>query len=655
MKLTRRITRISILSSIFSILLIMLIVGIFIFYISHTKFNKDSENLRESYYNGQRELIKDEVHRTYDYIEYHKSKTEERLRKEINNRIFEVHRLMININESNNDKAKEEIEKMIKDALKGLRFNDGKGYYFAFRLDGTIIINSANPEIEGRNLLNTQDSEGRYVIKDMIKIAKTSREGFYEYTWTKPNSKGNEHRKISFIKYFEPLDIYVGTGLYIEDIEDMVKKEVLDRISKIRYGNDGYIFVTTYDGTALVFAQEEYIGKNVGHIKDRNGVNIHDKQLKTISKNGEGFVEYVWSKPNAKGQYPKITFVKGIKDWKWIVATGVYVDEIERTIKIMKFDLEQEIQSNILIIMSIILLIGIVIISIQLYLLKRAKSSIKEEEKLYEILTNLSEDGIFILEANGKIIESNHKGLEMLSYFEEDVTNLNFKELIGESLFEDEITKISEETYLRNNINTLIPVELNIKQIELNRKNKYIAYVRDLTKRKNYEEILRQMAITDELTDVFNRRFMINKLKSEIQKIETMGNTVSLVLLDIDRFKKVNDTYGHVFGDEVLKILAKTFKDNLRQTDYVGRYGGEEFIVILSNIDKITASKAIERIKNIFGNLKWQHEDLKITFSAGILEINTTNNDKDIMGYINAVDKLLYKAKQNGRNRIEIS
>ncbi|PAB59655.1 cache domain-containing protein [Anaeromicrobium sediminis] len=654
MKLTRKIKKITILSSILSTFLLLVIIGIFIFNTSYEKFNKESELIREEYYNKQKELIKYEVYRAYDYIQYYKDKTEKRLKKEMKNRVYEAHSMILNMYENNKDKSKEEIEKMIKDALKDVRFNEGQGYYFITRLDGTGIVYYPNGKPQNGNLLNVQDSEGRYVIKDMINIAKTSKEGFYEYTWTKPNKGENQYRKISFVKYFEPLDIYIGTGTYMNYMEKIVKKEVLDRVSKIRYGNDGYIFVTNYDGMALVFAQEEYLGKNVSHIRDVNGINIHNEQVKLINASGEGFVEYCWPKPNVKGIYPKITFVKGFDEWKWIFGSGAYVDEIENTIKMKKINLREEIKSNIIGITLIIFLIGGLIVSIQLYSLKRAEQAIIEEEKLYEILTNLSEDGIFILEPYGKIIESNHKGLEMISCSEQDVIKLNFKELMEEPLFKDSITKISKETYLKSKHNELIPVELHIKSIELNRKNKFIAYVRDLTKRRIYEETLKEMATIDELTEVYNRRFIINQLRLEIEKIKEIDSKVSLVLLDIDGFKRINDTYGHIFGDKILKILARTFKDNLREIDFIGRYGGEEFIVLLSNTDRIAALKIIERIKNICINLKWEYENVKTTFSAGIIEINSTNNNEDIMYYINEVDKLLYKAKKNGRNRIEI-
>ncbi|MCM1991251.1 cache domain-containing protein [Oceanirhabdus seepicola] len=656
MKLSTKVKKITTLTSVVYILLVIIILGSFIFHMSYIKFNEEAELLREAYYNEQKEVMKNQVYGVYEYIEYHKSKTEEKLKKEIKGRVYAGITIVESIYENNKDKTEVEIEKLIKDALRNVRFNNGSGYYFANRLDGTSILNSISPNTEGHNLLKFKNSDGVYVVKDIIEFVKNNEEGFYEYSWTKPYLTGNKYRKISFVKYFEPLDMYIGTGLYIDDVEEKVKNEVLDRISQIRYRNDGYIFVTTYEGTALVFAQEELIGKDVSNIKDINGVEIHNEEKKVINTSGEGFVEYVWPKPNKEGVYPKITFVKGIDDWKWILGTGKYTDEIEETIEMKKLHLMKEIKYAIFKITAIVILIGVIVTVCQLYLLKWTQHAMKEEEKIYEILTNLSEDGIFILEPNGKILESNDKGLLLISCSKLEVFKLNFNSLIIDPLFKNRIIEISKETYLKDKNNKIMPVELHVKSIEINRKRRFIAYVRDLTERKLYEDTLKHNAITDELTSVYNRRFIITQLKSEIKIVEQMGNSTSIVLLDIDKFKILNDTYGHIFGDKVLKGLCKMFKDNLRSTDFIGRYGGEEFIIILPDTEKILALKIIERIKEYFSNIKWmEDENLSITFSAGIVEIDSSTISKNVTDCIEEVDKLLYKAKENGRNRIEIN
>lgn len=650
MKFSRRIKKVSIVSSLVSMVLIMITIGIFTFNISYKRFNSEMEVLREEYYNDQKELMKNEIYEVYDYIQFEKSKIEDKLRREIKHRVYDAESIALSIYENNRHKTNAEIQGMIKDVLSRIRFDYDNGYYFMSRLDGSIILLPNMPDREDTSLI---DIENSHIMRDMIKIAKTEGEGYYHYTWTKPRDDKKEYKKISFIKYFEPLDMYIGTGLYVNDLEEIIKKEVLDRISEIKYRNDGYIFVTTYDGIALVFAQKEYLGKDVSKVRDINDVNIHDEEIKVIEGNKEGYINYFWSKPNREGTYPKITFVKGIDDWKWIIGTGVYVDEIEKTVKLAEADLRKEIFKNIFKISYILLFIMLLVTFLELYLLKRTEQTIKAEEQLYEILTNLSEDGIFILEPNGRIIEANHKGLKMISCSKHVIKKLNFKELLKDQLFKENIDEIINiETYLVNKSKELIPIDLYIKRIKLNRDYKYIAYVRDLTRRKNYEETLKALAITDELTGVYNRRFIIDQLKTEVERLDREKSILSIVMIDIDRFKNINDTYGHIFGDKVLREFTKILKENLRKTDFIGRYGGEEFLILLPYTDKISAFNTIHRIKNIFTGNRWENKNLRVSFSAGITEINSANrNIKDLLV---DVDELLYKAKNNGRDKIEI-
>ena len=120
-------------------------------------------------------------------------------------------------------------------------------------------------------------------------------------------------------------------------------------------------------------------------------------------------------------------------------------------------------------------------------------------------------------------------------------------------------------------------------------------------------------------------------------------------MIDIDNFKSFNDTYGHPFGDEVLIKLVSTFEEKIRKTDAVGRYGGEEFLIVLNHTDISGAAEVVERIRSSVENLKWNHKDVKITISVGVYQRN--NEDTSLL--ISKADQLLLKAKKNGKNRIE--
>ena len=168
-----------------------------------------------------------------------------------------------------------------------------------------------------------------------------------------------------------------------------------------------------------------------------------------------------------------------------------------------------------------------------------------------------------------------------------------------------------------------------------------------------YYDQLYQFSIKDGLTGLFNRKSFDDKLESEFSRSKRYGHSLSMVMIDIDFFKKVNDTYGHLAGDAVLTNLSKLFGRYFRSVDYIARYGGEEFAIILPETPINGAVLTTERIRMAVSNNEVfvnQHK-ISVTISAGIAEYlpNMTNRDQ----LIDAADKKLYEAKNNGRNKVE--
>lgn len=163
-------------------------------------------------------------------------------------------------------------------------------------------------------------------------------------------------------------------------------------------------------------------------------------------------------------------------------------------------------------------------------------------------------------------------------------------------------------------------------------------------------ESLKNLAITDGLTQIFNRKHIMDSLEKEIARSTRYKKKLSILLFDIDFFKKVNDNYGHLSGDKVLKCIAKRIDEMLRKSDYIGRYGGEEFLVIFPETDLSKAYAVSNRIREEIENMLWDFNDgEKITISGGVVE----NYGEDSLKMINRADELLYYAKESGRNKIE--
>lgn len=193
-------------------------------------------------------------------------------------------------------------------------------------------------------------------------------------------------------------------------------------------------------------------------------------------------------------------------------------------------------------------------------------------------------------------------------------------------------------------------------------KGELLARVRTQIRRRRYHERLRariqksvSMAFTDPLTGLFNRRYLTTHLDRKLLDIAASGKPVSVAIFDVDLFKKVNDTYGHGPGDEVLELLATVSINNLRSIDLVARYGGEEFVVVMPETTERQALKIMERLRKRVAQMDVPINDgrveLNITISIGV----ACTHDPDDMAedVLERADAALYRAKDGGRNRSE--
>ncbi len=166
--------------------------------------------------------------------------------------------------------------------------------------------------------------------------------------------------------------------------------------------------------------------------------------------------------------------------------------------------------------------------------------------------------------------------------------------------------------------------------------------------------VLEQLSNTDPLTKVANRRALFERGDLELSRADRIHNNLTLILLDCDYFKNVNDEYGHQVGDELLKHICKICNQEIRSIDFLGRYGGEEFIIILPDCDIDGGIEIAKRIQMSLkeNNLTIEDEELIVTLSMGISML--TDENETFEQLIHKADKAMYTAKENGRNRIEV-
>lgn len=193
----------------------------------------------------------------------------------------------------------------------------------------------------------------------------------------------------------------------------------------------------------------------------------------------------------------------------------------------------------------------------------------------------------------------------------------------------------------------------------------------DMTDQKRVEEMLKQnnedinklnkelmimnstlinKSIKDGLTNLYNHQYMNEVLETKLQETSETKEELCVMMLDVDNFKSVNDRFGHQIGDKVLVTVADLIMKNTRDSDFIGRYGGEEFIVVLPNINRDESAKLADRIRRSIQDYDFKVEGLKVTISIGVVQYT----DETPNALVNRADMLLYKAKNNGKNRVEL-
>lgn len=183
-----------------------------------------------------------------------------------------------------------------------------------------------------------------------------------------------------------------------------------------------------------------------------------------------------------------------------------------------------------------------------------------------------------------------------------------------------------------------------------------VTFVIDITDKKHLEndliekaQLLEKRAREDGLTGLLNRQASFDMLDYALERCKRYQETLSVLMLDVDFFKQINDTYGHMTGDKVLKAVSGAIKQSIRTVDIAGRYGGEEFIVLLPNIDTEGAVVVAERLRSAIQQLKFEVAEMEITASLGVASY-IDNDDTEFL--VNRADLALYKSKRGGRNQV---
>ncbi len=193
-----------------------------------------------------------------------------------------------------------------------------------------------------------------------------------------------------------------------------------------------------------------------------------------------------------------------------------------------------------------------------------------------------------------------------------------------------------------------------ILRASLKKRYLYASLERANRQLKEANEKLLKLSVTDDRTNLLNDRYLKRRLQEEFKRALRYGTPLSVTMLDLDHFKQINDKYGHDCGDQVLREFGRLVTDNAREIDIVGRYGGEEFLMILPNTDAIRATIVAERVRKAAEEHVYRYKEflVRVTVSAGIASVPANREARTELELLKAADSALYRAKQASRNKV---
>lgn len=310
-------------------------IGTFWSVTEYQAYMESVENIRNTYRTQYEVRVKEELDKVVELIEYRRRQSELRVEQNLRERVQAAYTIAShNYWLYKDDNNHNEIRSMVVELLRPMRWNNGRGYYFTVRVgDGVIDLFADEPFFEGKYSWDFAEIVGTDAIGDMMKIATEKEAGLYRYGLVKPEFPSKVFSKVSFVKYFPPLDMFIGAGIYRGDLEESLQQEVLARIQNIKFGKDGEVFCFSQDGTILANQDERLVGRSIRLLEDaertKYGEALFAASTSTVKN---GYVHYTTQKDGVDSRHQKLCYVQVYDDWGWALGASMYMDAMETTI-----------------------------------------------------------------------------------------------------------------------------------------------------------------------------------------------------------------------------------------------------------------------------------------------------------------------------------
>ena len=514
-----------------------------------------------------------------------------------------------------------EARRAAAESIRKLRYRE-KEYFWINDLEPRMIMHPTMPHLEGQNLGEYKDSEGTFLFRNFVETARKKGGGFVEYLWPKPGEKAPT-AKVSYVKLYEPWGWVIGSGIYLDDISS----DVL--VLRIVSAAGAILFALLTLSMALIIGKgiTRRLEKVIGGLKEiasgKGDVDLTKRiaitsidEIGILSNEFNGLMESISSLTTFKKVIEEDDTIEDVYSRLWDIFNR-------------EFAFDQCV--------------------------------------IYEIdMFNNSMKPAFPLLAWNDEALCNHDILERSELCKARKTGHMVSSLSYPHACKQFLTQDGKDHYcLPMTIGggtvgvtqIIVPhPENQAKREETERMvfkaDQYIKEALPVIETKRLMNTLRDSALSDALTGLQNRRFLQECAESMCAGVLRRGKLIGLLMCDLDYFKQINDTYGHNVGDELLKQTARILKKSVRAADLVIRFGGEEFLIVLIDIQTGEPFEVAEKIRGNIASYKFQAPDgttFQKTISIGVCEY--PSDSESFWQAIKFADVALYRSKEDGRNR----
>jgi diguanylate cyclase (GGDEF)-like protein/PAS domain S-box-containing protein len=662
-------------------IVLFIVAGIFSYFLFKDNYTYKNrlEALSEQIQLEHKQKIQLEVQNAKEYISFKNSQAEGQLMQQAKAAVEQAYSIANGIYQQKKaDTSDELIKDLIIAALRDLRFFNGRGYYFIDELDSLVIMLPPFPHLEGTRFLdNPKTVESMTSILESIENEKKS--GFSKYKWYKPNDHKNKITKVSYSKVFEPFGWLIGTGDYIASFEGDLRAAALERFTALKLNNQTNI--TILNANAKVIAHSQPSSDLLTEDYQLDASLMHD--ILVFAKNGGGFTNFSQLPHQDKDLYNRLAYVETIEPFDWVVIADVPPGKVNSVIETQKQQIEQQSLNDLkvlIIVLAVTLFITLILVYIYTVWFKRLFSNYQtdldcqqheislntKELKLASSVFESSNDAIIITNTNQEIIAANPACTRTTGFESNEIIGKNPRFLNSDhqdDFFHSAMqAQLEQQGYWQGEVwnqhknGSFYPIWLSVSTSLDNKRNilNYISIFADISERKKTEQRLSYLADYDPLTKLAKHHLIAKRVDKLVAKQpDTEQKKFALMLIDLDRFKNINDSLGHNIGDKVLQRIAERLSTNIRASDLISRLSGDEFIILVNHNKAETASArlAYRILRDLSEPLNVLNHDLVVTPSIGIATYPENGDDFDSL--LKNADSALNHAKAHGRNNFK--